>query len=237
MDKRLLALGLLLIVASFFVGVSQAPKIPQNVGQSTSTALVAVNSFAYGSVYLNSTSVLEFYYAATTPVNFYLMGSGGFDGFRTSNSANAFNVITPQNGLLYETVNSTLGAVPYQDNMSKNVSVPVYESSNLTYGAGTYVFLFSNSGNAISNVTYGYIYLPVNEILGGSSGYGSAFTAGSMATAALFFAGIVVAVMSLFRGRDRKEQAQADLTASRIYERMGTGRRRKVSSNKRKTKR
>ncbi|MCL5428039.1 MAG: hypothetical protein M1321_02555 [Candidatus Marsarchaeota archaeon] len=245
MDRILLVLGIALVVLGMLYGSSQLPQAgPQALSQYNSTVIVASNSYAYGSLYLNSSSLLEFFYSATAPVDFYLLNSTGFRGFGAANAIDAFSSISPENGLLYETQDSMLGAMPYSANYSKNVSVPVYGANNIVYSPGNYFFLFRNTNaNSMDNVSYGYLYLPVNDIMGNSVQYNGTFEAGSIVAGAMFFAGVVLIFLSFFRKRGgKKQQSDIDAEAQRIYSRAGRAgargsvRERRMGARKKRTK-
>ncbi len=219
MDKRLLILGVALVIASVIIGSTQLPKPPSVITESPPTVLVAPNSFAYGTLYLSSNDLLELFYTAGKPIDFYLLNSTGFDYFRLANSTSIFTENAARLGVLYETLNSTLGAIPYSSNYSANVSRPVIESSSLgVYAAGNYFVLFSNKGPTMANVTYNYINVPLSELINASSPYGGASEAGSIFSSVIFIVGVIIAFFALFRGRDKKVQKLVDIEANRLYE-------------------
>ena len=232
MDKRLLLAGIALIIIGLVAGSSQMPAL-QNVGRYSSTVVVAGNSFAEGSLNMNTNSVLWFYYAAAAPVDFYMLNQSGHSAFASATASNsvvaAFNSIAHGVGVVYSAENGTF----------MNLTVLAYSSANITYPAGNYFFIFRNRNAAISNVTYAYVTVPSSELEGSGSAYGSAFTAGSIVSAALFLAGVVLAFLSLFRGRDKKQQGAVDEEASKIYKDIehGTGTRGRRRAKGRKTRR
>ena len=232
MDKRLLLAGIALIIIGLVAGSSQMPTI-QDMGGYSSTVVVAGNSFAEGSLNMNTNSVLGFRYAAAAPVDFYILNQSGYSAFASAGASNsvvaAFNSIAHGNGVVYSAENSTF----------MNRTVLAYSSANITYPAGNYFFIFRNRNAAISNVTYAYVTIPSNELEGSGSVYGSVFGVGSIVSAALFLAGAVLAFLSLFRGRDKEKQGTVDEEASKIYKEIehGVGARGRRRAKSRKTRR
>lgn len=231
MDKRLLLIGIVLIIGSVLIGSAVLPK-PPTPKEFSAQVIIAPNSFSYSSLHMNATDFLELYYSATSPIDFYLLNSTGFDYFESSNSTIVFNSITAGDGVLYETLNSTLGAMPYESNYTTNVTKPAYESSNISiYPTGNYFLLFSNMRNGASNVTYGYVSIPVNQLISSTLPYNGAYQVGSIAAAAIFIAGVVIAFLSLFRSQAKKPEAMVDTEAKRLYAKIDS-----KASTKRKIK-
>ncbi len=210
MDKRLLILGVVLIIVGLLFGGSQMPTI-QNLSHEASTIAVSSNGFASGQVYANTTSMIWFYYESGSPVDFYMLNVTGYEPFNQVNSSvntiiSAFNSLAFNRGLLYVKQNSDF----------MNLTSLTYSQNNVSYPAGNYFFVFRNTNNAITNVTYEYITAPAIDFIGQESAYGNAFTDSSVVSAVLFFGGIIVIIISIFVG-GRKKQSNIDDEAKKLY--------------------
>jgi hypothetical protein len=214
----MLLIGILLIIISVFVGSTQIAQ-PSTEMPYASGSVVAPNSFVYGALKLNYSNFI-FIYNSSNPVNFYLLNDSGFAYLKLYNSVSVFSGNTAGHGVIYKLLNKTQGGVlyayNYSTNSSANASIPYF----ITGGSGnkyhgSYFFLFSNQGNTISNVTYEY----VNGPLGNSSAevYSYVSTPGSIVSAILFIAGVVLIFFSLFRKREKKVQSDIDIEASKLY--------------------
>ncbi len=212
MDRRVLALGVLMILASLLWGVSSAPSLPTFNATSSSTVSVASNGYASGQVALNQSSLLVLSYASSNTINFYLLNSSGAN-YLTAQGAGSLYYRVSQNlsvpGLISATLNATKGSTPYVSNYSSyGIAPPTFSSGNSSVLLrGTYYFLFANARAVPVNVSYSYTVIPLSSVAG--SGLQTSLQ-GSIAPALLFIAAIFVLVFGMFMSKKKQDGPDED---------------------------
>ena len=214
MDKRLLVLGIALVIAGFLVaGSSYSPS--NYISTSAQEIAIAPNNNLYSSITLNTTGFFEvFYSSGNVPINFYILNNSAFAYIEPylNSSSLPYNSVTQLQGkgLLYATHNSTRGVYPYNSSYSSlGLNTPSYSSSSYnSMPAGKYYIVYSNPTNTYANTTYEYV-LPNVGLLNPNSSFYSSLSATSIASSLLFLAGIILAVLSFFRKSKSKEDPKA----------------------------
>ncbi len=249
MDKRLMLLGIMMIISGFLItGLSYNPS--SYISSSSQTVSLAPNALVYSAVKLNATGFISIVYSSSpSPINFYLMNQSAFSAIRPYIDSEYLPASTVRSlegkGLLFEVDNSTSGIFPY--NISYNsigYKAPSYLSGNsLILQGGIYYLVYQNPGAGYSNTTYKYV-VPAAGLLPGNGSSPSGISLTGTFSALLVLAGVVLAVLSLIRsGKEGKSSAETDEKIARIYMHIekkrrnyGAGRRRKGGGGRAKGK-
>lgn len=210
MDKRIFAVGIILVILGFALAASAAN--PQSlVTESTPQNLeLFPNSILYSSVSLNQSSFIYLmYYSNSTPINFYFVNSSAFAILESNITAEKLpsNVIQTLQGkgLLLASQNSTRGGFPYTN--STGSSLPTYVANvSAILPQGNYYMIYQNPGSTPTTATYQYV-LPSPGVLNGQSPEISKISSYGIGSALLLIAGIVLMVYSFFTKPNSKQAA------------------------------
>lgn len=224
MDKRLLLLGIVLIIIGIAVAVSYSSSNLSNIATTTKEAVaIAPNSIIYSPIAINVTNLVYIVYASgKEPLDFYLVNSSAFISVQPYLKSG----IIPANllsslegrGLYMEVENSTEGIFPYNSSLNgQGFSSPAYYNNTLL-SKGTYYMIYRNPGNVTANATYGYV-LPNGALINSTtqlSSSGLGLEGG--ASALLLLAGIVLVIYSFISaGRPTQSAKQRDEAIQKLY--------------------
>ncbi len=238
MNRNLLLLGIIILVAGLFVTYQSSQQFFQNSASSNGVSSGSMHLGKGSTVYMpatfNSSMLIAVAYNSTLPINFYIANESAFSNIlpHINSSTTAGNTVQSLEGKGIEVLymDSARGAFPYQQQYAVSVKPPTYLAENASYflPADTYYIVFSNL-NETANATVFYsmynrteasITLSNSTNLLGYGVFGSAMS----------LIGIALVVISLFLKRKTSEEKiyATDEGINRLYDQVE----RKPSSKK-----
>ncbi len=253
MDKRIVAVGVIILVLSFVVaGSVVGPSITSNVNYNNTQVnriLVKPNTTVTDAIQMYNSSFFVLSYTSSVPVDFYFLNQTGkkiFDSFNSleSNSVNSISLNSLEGKGLYLFIqNGTKGTTyPYSSNLSVyGYKKPTYFYNGTIFGPGsaqyqngTYFLEFNNRNSSYANVSYKYDEYPLVN-LNQSSYYGNMFVPGSLVSSVMFILGIVLIVFGVLRkSYSRTELQNYETKVSEFYKNIDTKSSKRKTSNKHK---
>lgn len=229
MDKRMVLIGIVLLVVAFLVFLannSVSTSLVTGLSNLSVSQNLTVLPYSYGYVVLPIQGNAQTFYILLSnfskPINSYLFNSSAYTKWKSAVTANVpangFDtaVSLERNGTFFIFRNSTLASVPSQL-ISNNKSVVYSTSENASYVNGTYYLVLDNtngseSANSVVNAEIKYLAPITNSTLQTSklSNISNSFQTALWLGVAFFFlliAGIILLVFGFFR--KRRDQLEA----------------------------
>ncbi len=216
MDKRVLLVGIVLIIISLFVA-SEAVQPIFNAMQNTNATSQVISLMPHGASYLhiplNQSSVLVVAFTAGQNVSFYFMNRSAFTVMLPSITAN--RSLTMQatglegNGIIETMQNYTSGSFPYESTPARPASVYVAPNTTLL-GTGDYYAVFYDPSQANTTVLVKYNIVPLSAISPASTN----FAVVSILAFIIFLAGAVLTIYGLIRKPKTDQNTVSDAKAA-----------------------
>lgn len=241
MDKRIVAIGIIVLILSFVIASSVVgPSITSNINYNNTQInkiIVKPNTTVTDTINIYNTSFFVLTYSSTVPINFYFLNQTGQNNLNSlnklkNNSENSTYVTSIEGKGLYLFIqNGSKGTTyPYSSNLSAyGYKEPKYfYNKTLAYGPGsaeyqngTYYLEFNNKNISYANITYEYDEYSLST-LNQSSYYGNVFVPGSLASSVMFILGIILIVFGVIRKKySRTEIQQYDTKIDEAYKKLG----------------
>ncbi len=212
--NRLTIIGALLLVLAVGVVYVSSSQFQTGFNNSTIIALsIGPNSIAYSNFSLANNTFFGFvYYTNSIPIDYFLLNGSAFgsvSGHLNSSAQlpDSVNSLSGR-GVIYASYNSDLGAYPDQSGAQQ-----YGDNSSVILPSGTYYGIFDNP-TASNTVIY---YSPLEKQQTSISKSIFSTAAYGITGVALFIAGIVAFLYSLFMARKPKQQGPTDEEVSRLY--------------------
>ncbi|MEM3247700.1 MAG: hypothetical protein QXV80_00055 [Candidatus Micrarchaeaceae archaeon] len=218
MNKKLLYIGIILVVVGIVISLMLPTTLSPNIGKIS----IAPLGYVYVPITINETgATLVVEYLASNLTNFYLANSSGFAAL--SNLMTTNYSILPEakrllgNGVIAIIANSTSGIFPSSSNLNST-----NQASIASMAPGRYYLIYENLKNKTIQLAYTYKALnSVSEI--------SIFASG-LASTILFIAGIIILILAFIikpKAKaipDRKSaQTQMEAEIDALYKRIEKG--------------
>jgi len=166
MRKKIIYIGILLIIASLAIAYQGASTLFQIPTYYSTRAIVSPNVTASSPFTYNESTYITLIFNSTSPINFYVVNESAYDqvkNLRLNTSIEQIRGISEIKLNTYNGIFSNLIA------LNEN-SVLLYNTSNLKNG--TYYALFENTGNKTANLTILYIFQTKSSSFNAIFGYG-----------------------------------------------------------------
>ena len=238
--QRLTKIAILLILFSAALTYISAQQFQGSFsGGSLQEMGVPPKSAAYFTFDLPNSTVVGFvYFTNGVPVNFLLLNQQGFSSIqlKSNSSSDIYTGSLNATDTIELIYNSTSGIFPYQ-NASSYSSYPSQSSPMLP--GGRYYAVFQNSGGSNATVSFSLVTKSQSQV--GGSVFSSA--AYGISAAAMFVAGVLALIYSLFSKKPQEPQKYSE-EADALYGRIGRARRvakthaaRRAHANRRRRRR
>ncbi len=217
-DRRFLWGGVLLVIFGFIMAYASSPNyslIPKT--GNVSTIYVKPGGMSVETLNLNSSGIIETSYISSGSVNFYLLNETAFE--HVSQNLNSSDVGSEINSLNYYGVlsvleNSTAGMYPYSNSTEiSNLTKPMYQNPYSIIGPGNYYAIYYNPSNTAIQVNFYSTAIPLEN-----NPSQNVNVSGSIMAALLVMVGIVVAILSIFRTKNKPVTAD---DANKLYDKIG----------------
>ncbi|MEM3839253.1 MAG: hypothetical protein QXF01_01600 [Candidatus Micrarchaeaceae archaeon] len=211
MNRRLLLFGILLLLFGVISAYESGQQFIYGIANPNNTVSSATSLNASTAAYLpikvNQTSLLEFGYNSSSPINLYILNSSAFIAALQDMDPNALGhevALYEGKGTLYVENKSASGIFPYEQSYVGYVPAPAYSTNSLYVTPGIYYIVLSNPGNSIASVSYSYINRPLSSLnLSNGSIFGYGLIGGI-----LLVLGFVLVIYSLFLKGKPKEDSE-----------------------------
>jgi len=167
MRKKIIYIGILLIIASLAIAYQGASALFQIPTYYSTRAVISPNVTASSPFTYNESTYITLIFNSTSPINFYVVNESAYDqvkNLRLNTSIEQIRGISEIKLNTYNGIFSNLIA------LNEN-SVLLYNTSNLKNG--TYYAIFENTGNKTANLTILYIFQRKSSSFNAIFGYGS----------------------------------------------------------------
>ena len=167
MRKKIIYIGILLIIASLAIAYQGASALFQIPTYYSTRAVISPNVTASSPFTYNESTYITLIFNSTSPINFYVVNESAYDqvkNLRLNTSIEQIRGISEIKLNTYNGIFSNLIA------LNEN-SVLLYNTSNLKNG--TYYAIFENTGNKTANLTILYIFQKKSSSFNAIFGYGS----------------------------------------------------------------
>ena len=242
MNKRVLLLGILLIVIGFFVsGLSVSTTLPlYSASPSTGRIVVGSESSTYVPIQINQSSLPMFFFNSSSTLGFVFANSTAFAILSKLPASSLIKAAESLEGRgVLEIANSTSSVFPYVAYPNSSIQAgigiarPIYQENVSLLPAGNYYAILSNPGNVSVNASYRFSNFAYSSKLSSEISSVSPYI---FASSLIVFLGFVLIAVSLFMKGKSKQAAESDeeRAAQEIYAKLEKKRhkRRKPISNK-----
>ena len=240
MDKRILGLGFLLLLAGIIMAYASVQSIFSNIPNyisSTQTIALQPKSNLFVPIIIRNASILQIIYNSSVPINFFLMNSTAKGMFSQANFTGTGNVTYLQNnGLVYAIDNKTHGMFPYIVNISLAQAPDYWYHNQTIIGNGTYYAVFQNYENKSNTVFYTMLNRSVVSLASSEQNYSYGNIVLNISSTLAVIAGIIVMFYALFM-KPKNVEEQEDKKVERLYasmDRRSSGRHRKQKGRAKK---
>lgn len=241
MNKKILVVGILVIIFSILIAATGAPNPYAYLSNIPPGGIsMRPNSVSYFSVPLNASAILTGTYVSSNAIDFYVLNSTAFNKMNPANSP--INGILNQatslegKGVFYILLNGTRGVFPAQQNSTNvNVQKPFYTiNSTPILSNGTYFLLFVNKMNRSTNVSYYIVAQPITPST--TRSYLSGLSSFGIVSGILFISGFIIVFLSFLRGGKSDKEKLTESEIQNLYKKIE--KREKIKSqSKRRIKR
>lgn len=236
MDKKLLLIGMVVIIAGLLIVGMESPS---NIMPPTDYQQLSLRPGGVMVIPLpmNSTGLFTVVFGANNTVSFFLFNSTAFRQIRTENQSadSIFNqaVSFEGRGTMAIIYNKTSGLFPYSNDTASNgeVQPPFYSSNTIMFDNETYYMVFANTANTVNYVHYSTIIQYITpEIL--QTYTKDIYTSGLPGAFAVMI-GFVIVIISVFRGNKKAENLN-EAQIGELYKKIDTSERKKPRRTKQK---
>ncbi len=233
MNKKVFAIGILLIIIGIALGGTIAPQESGIKYSSMNVRLQAnADSLQFYRMYLNASGSLEIAYNASGNLGFVVANATAF-GILTNSTPNTLigNAEKLENAGVLEIANASRESFPYlsanstkarNSSTSSNsiqLKTPIYTNAAAgLLSAGYYYAIFANNASSNVDIKLGYVTLPVSGV---QNEY-SSLEANGIAASAFVFLGLVLILVSVMikGGKPKQAEVAIDHEAEELYEKI-----------------
>jgi len=169
MRKKIIYIGILLIIASLALAYQGASALFQIPAYYSTRAVISPNVTASSPFTYNESAYITLVFNSTSPINFYVVNESAYAQIKNLrlNTSNIEQI----RGISEIKLNTYNGIFSNLIALNEN-SALLYNISNLKNG--TYYALFENAGNKTANLTILYIFQKKGSSFNAIFGYGGA---------------------------------------------------------------
>ncbi|MDE1869502.1 MAG: hypothetical protein KGH71_00765 [Candidatus Micrarchaeota archaeon] len=225
MNKRIILIGIIVMVASFVIGAIALPNALMGISNFSNQSISLLPAHnTYLPYFINETGFIVLGYQSSQNLNFYFANASAFlilqNYMNSTLTLSQWATRLQGNGVLESIPNSKIGIFPYSQFSSSNAAPQgsyIVENASIL-PAGNYYAIFQNTGNSSATVN---VTSNVSTNISSKGGY--IFGIGILIFV-LFVAGIIIIVYGIVkRPKIAPEQETSQQKVDELYKGVGRG--------------